>query len=98
MKTSTKYISLVLAASTAGVALFTLANASFTAFFQTDVADAVAASLAIVGFAAHDYSRRTLSLTVKSASILRPSPVVMGKTVKTTAYGLKSSRIDRIAA
>lgn len=97
MKTSAKYISLVLAAGIAGVALFALANASFTAAFRGDVAVAIAASAAVVGFAAYDYSRRTQPLSIP-ARVLRPSLPVGHKVQKTTAYGIKASRSDRLAA
>ena len=97
MKTSFKYVSLVLAAGAAGVALFALANASFTSFFRGDVAVAVATSAAVIGFAIHDYSRRTESLRLP-AKVLRPSLPLGGNSPKTTAYGVKSSRTDRIAA
>jgi hypothetical protein len=94
MKTSAKYLSLTLAAGTAGVAL---ANASFTATFRGDIAVAIAASAAVVGLAAYDSSRRTQTLNVP-ARVLRPSLPAGNKIQKTTAYGIKVSRADRLAA
>jgi hypothetical protein len=97
MKTSAKYVSLVLAAGAAGATLFTLAGASFTAAFHGDVIVAVVASVAVVGFAAYDYSRRTLPLKAP-VRILRPAPFVNGTSQKTKAYGIKPVREERLAA
>ena len=97
MKTSAKYLCLVLAAGTAGVALFVLANASFTAAFPGDVAVAIAASAALVGFTAYDYSRRAQPLNIPNR-VLRPLLPVGETAEKTAADSRKTSRAARLAA
>jgi hypothetical protein len=97
MKTSAKYVSLVVATGAAGATLFTLAGASFTAAFRGDVIIAVVASVAVAGFAAYDYSRRTPPLKAP-ARILRPSRIVSATAQKTKAYGVKPVREERLAA
>jgi hypothetical protein len=72
MSKSTQLISLVLAAGTSGVAVFSLANASFLAGLPGDVVLGVGASVAIFGLAIFDYSRRARSLTAP-ARLLRPT-------------------------
>jgi hypothetical protein len=72
MKNSAKTLSLVIAAAVSGVALFEIANASFSAVIRGDVVVAVATSLAFLGFAASDYSRRVQSLKAP-ARISRPA-------------------------
>jgi hypothetical protein len=96
MKNSAKYLSLILAAGTAGVALFSLANASFTATVRGDVVAAVMAATAIVGLAAYDYSRRTQPLSVPARMVRPAMPAGSGQRSK--AYGLNPARKDRIAA
>ena len=77
MKNSTKYISLVSAAGVAGLALFALANASFTAALRGDVVMAITTSVSLFAFAVYDYSRRQKSLATcaqfSAPSMLRPS-------------------------
>ena len=98
MKTKTKYVTLVVAAAVAGAAFFALSKTSFSAFFQSDLAIATVTVGAIAGLAFRDYSRRTTSLAVH-ATILRPVlRVDDGASVKTSAYGVKSARAERLAA
>jgi len=68
MKTIT-LLSVTLAVGIAGVAAFALANSAFVAALPGDVILGTGASLAILGFAAYDYSRRFLPLPVRA---LRP--------------------------
>jgi hypothetical protein len=96
MKNSAKITSLILAAGAAGVALFKIANASFTAVLPGDALFAIAASVAIVSFAAYDYSRRGPSLRMPSRA-LHPS-LPAGNAAHSTAYGIKSSSKNRVAA
>ena len=98
MKNNTQYVSLVVSAALAGAAFFALSKTSFSAFFQSDLAVAATASVAIVGLAIRDYSRRTPSLAVR-ANIERPTLQLRdGTSVKTSAYGIKSTRSERLAA
>jgi hypothetical protein len=71
MKT-TKLFSTILAAGLAGVALVKFGNSSLLASLPGDKLFAIGASLALVGFAAYDYSRRIKTLAVKSNPSLRP--------------------------
>jgi hypothetical protein len=71
MKT-TKYLSVILAAGLAGVALVKFGNASILASLPGDKLFAFAASVALITFATYDYSRRHQPLRVK-ARVLRPS-------------------------
>ena len=98
MKTKTKYVSLVVSAALAGAAFFALSKTSFSAFFQSDVAVAAITVVAIVGVAFRDYSRRATVLTVNN-NIVRPA-IRLGNSggVKTSAYGIKSARSERLAA
>jgi hypothetical protein len=70
MKTIT-LLSVTLAAGIAGVAAFALASSSFVAALPGDVILGTGASLAILGFAAYDYSRRYLPLPLPGR-VLRP--------------------------
>jgi hypothetical protein len=72
MKNYNRLLSVILAAGTAGVAAFALANSAFVAALPGDVILGAGASLAILSFAAYDYSRRYLPLTVR-ARVLRPT-------------------------
>jgi hypothetical protein len=98
MKTKTKYVSLVVAAAVAGVAFFALSKTSFSAFFQSDLAVAVVTAATIAGFTFRDYSRRVSPLAAP-ATVLRPT-LRRGdrSSVRTTVYGAKSDRSERIAA
>ena len=96
MKSSVKYIALVSTSALAGAALFTLSNASFTAALRGDVIAAIAASVAIVGFAARDYSRRMKPLST-TATVARPA-LPTNKNPRFFTYGNASPRSDRVAA
>jgi hypothetical protein len=93
MNKSTKTSTLVLAASIAGVAIFSLANADFTAAFRGDVFLAITASIAVISFAVFDYSRSFRSL-VQPGQVLRPA-LPTGSTLRPAA---KSARKERAAA
>lgn len=98
MKTKTKYVSLVVSAAVAGAAFFLVSKTSFSAFFQSDLAIALITVIAIVGLTIRDYSRRAPSLTVH-ATVERPALRLADRgSVKTTAYGIKSSHSERLAA
>jgi hypothetical protein len=92
MKKSTNSLTLIFASSLAGVALFSLAQAEFTAAFSGDVFFAIVASIAVVGFAIWDYSRRIRPLS-QPGQVLRPG-LRTGATPGTVA----GNRKDRIAA
>lgn len=94
MKNSLQSISLILAAGAAGVALFSLANAPFTAALSGDVILGVGASLALLGFAAYDYSRRVRSVSLP-VRLLRPN---LPATTRSSADRSENSRKDGIAA
>jgi hypothetical protein len=76
MKNSIKYVSLVLAAGSAGSALFAIADTSFVAALSGDTVMAIASSAAIIALAVFDYSRRPKSLSASdltaNAAMLRP--------------------------
>ena len=72
MKNSAQLISLVLAAGAAGVALVKLGSALITAVVNGEVILAIAASVAVVLFAAYDYARR-LDRVQLLAPVLRPA-------------------------
>ena len=99
MKNSANYFSLVLAAGTAGVALFAAANSNFTSFIAGDLDVAVAATVAmsLIGLAVYDYSRRSRPL-VAPARLLRPVLPTSVTSTKTVAYGAKSPRARQLAA
>jgi hypothetical protein len=95
MKNSSQFISQILAAGAAGVALFALANAPFVAALPGDAILAFAISAAAIGLAIYDYSRRVQPVT-RPCRVLRP--LVPCSTPRSAASGLKSVRKDRIAA
>ena len=97
MKNSTKYFSLVLAAGVAGVALFTLVNASFTAFLRADTILATSASLAFLGFAVYDFSHRPQPLK-QPGRVLRPTLREFSSAPDQRQPIIKSYRKERIAA
>jgi hypothetical protein len=72
MKT-TKLLSITFAAGLAGVALAELGNVSLLAALPGDKLFALGASVALIGFAVYDYSRRHLPLRPKTAAMARPS-------------------------
>jgi hypothetical protein len=72
MNKSNQLIFQILAAGAAGVALFFFANAPFTAALRGDVILGIGASVALLAFAAYDYSRRIRSLA-PTARLLRPN-------------------------
>ena len=72
MKTSLKSISLIFAAGAAGVAVFALANAQFTAGLPAVKLLSLAISVALLSLAMYDYSRRVQPLRVP-ARLLRPT-------------------------
>lgn len=99
MKTNSPFTSHILAASVAGAAIVKLGSASFTAAVNGEVVVAIAASVAVLAFAAYDYSRRIESLRVRT-SLLRPAlPIGSGHRAK--AYGIASVRrsaiVERVA-
>ena len=73
MKT-TRLLSLVLVAGTAGLAAFGLANTEFAARLPLEAFLAATTSLALVRFAFSDYARRLKPLPVPAATLLRPAP------------------------
>ncbi len=91
MNKHSQLISLTFAAA-AGVALFSLANAPFTAALRGDVILGLGTSLALVGFAAYDYSRRPRSLS-SPGRLLRPKA-----RIASDACRLEGSRKDCLAA
>ena len=96
MNNSVKTPALILAAGTAGVTLFALASASFTAGVRGDMLVAAAVSIALIGCAVIDYSRRTRSLS-PSAKVLRPL-LPAGTAPLSAEFGTKSDRANRVAA
>ena len=95
MKTSLKSISLIVATGIAGVALFQIGSASFTAVLPGDTIAAIALSAGFVLLAAYDYSRRYQALTLP-ARVLRP--LVSCTATRSAAPGRQPERKDRIAA
>lgn len=71
MNKSNRSISLTIAAGSAGVAAFSLANSPLLAALPAEVIVGVGASLAILALAIFDYSRRSRTLTA-AAPLLRP--------------------------
>lgn len=94
MNKSTKLIALTFAAGAAGVALFSLANAPFTAALRGDVIVGIGASVAVLAFAAFDYSRPVRSLS-RPARLLRPA---LPTTVRSASCEAEDNRKDRLAA
>ena len=90
MKNSFSSLSFSLAAGLAGAACFALANAQFTATLPSDTLFAIAASLALLGGAAADYSRKLEPLSPRR-QLLRPSL----PTGNATSSG---TRLERLAA
>lgn len=97
MKTSVKYVSLAATAILAAVALFVIANSSITARFPFGVVFSIAASAALVGIIAYDYSRPTKSLRV-SGRLLRPTLSATKAPIDLPARFEKSAEAERIAA
>jgi hypothetical protein len=93
MNTTNKLLSVSLAAGAAGVAAFALANSAFVAALPADVILGAGASLAILAFAAYDYSRRYLPLALPGR-LLRPH---LPAAVK-ACLGPRNSCKDRAAA
>ena len=81
MKNSRPSIFLLLAAGAAGVALFALANSRIAAGLPVDIFVAAFASIALVGFAIKDYSRRVQPLA-RPARLLRPTGPVAAPACK----------------
>lgn len=73
MKTS-KLLTLVLVAGTAGLAGFGLANSELAARLPLEPLLALAVSLGLVRIAFSDYARRAKTLPLPAAKILRPAP------------------------
>ena len=94
MKQSSQFTSALIVAL--GTALIALSSARFTAALPGDIIMGAGASLAIVGLAIHDYSRRVQPLSLPSR-VLRPA-LPSTSAPRATAYGIKSARKDRIAA
>ena len=96
MKNSSQSISLILAAGAAGVAIFALANAQFTAGLPAVTLLAIAVSIALLSLAVYDYSRRVLPLRLP-VRLLRPTvPAV--RTGRSSAYGNARNCQERVAA
>jgi hypothetical protein len=93
MNTTNKLLSVILAAGAAGVAVFALANSAFVAALPADVILGAGASLAILAFAAYDYSRRYLPLALPGR-LLRPH---LPAAVK-ACLGTRNTCKDRAAA
>ncbi|MDB6114670.1 MAG: hypothetical protein JWQ83_1832 [Lacunisphaera sp.] len=71
MNKSTKLLSLILAASAAGVAAFAFASSQYSAGLDGDLILGAGAALAITGLAIFDYSRRPQPLSLP-VPVLRP--------------------------
>ena len=98
MKNSAKYLSLVLAAGTAGVALFNVADSSFTSYINGDLVIAVATSVSLIGLAIYDYSRRSRSY-VAPAPLLRPAlPSASILSPRSAAFRANAPRTHNLAA
>ena len=99
MKPTTKTLSLVLAASVAGGAIFALGNAQATAGINGEVLFAIVVSISVLLFAAYDYSRRIESLRAR-APLFRPC-LPSGTARRSTAYGVgrvrRSAIVERVA-
>jgi hypothetical protein len=100
MKTLTKYFSMSVAAVAAGVAIFTLVNASFTAFLRGDVILAIASSLALLSFMAYDFSRQSQPLDVTSTPARKLRPEIRASFVspRRNDNEVRSYRNSQIAA
>ncbi len=94
MNKSNPLIPLTLAAGAAGVALFSFANAPFTAALRGDVIIGIGASVALLGFAAYDYSRR-MRLLSRPARMLRPA---LPADVRSRSCDLEGNRKNCLAA
>jgi len=88
MKTS-KLLSLVLVAATAGLAVFGLANTEFSARLPLEVLLGVTVTLGLLRVAFSDYSRRPKSLPLPMAAVLRP---------ESRRIVRLSAQIERVAA
>ncbi|MDI1248782.1 MAG: hypothetical protein PSV13_07965 [Lacunisphaera sp.] len=93
MNTTNKFLSVILATGAAGVAVFALANSAFVAALPADVILGAGAALAILAFAAYDYSRRYLPLALPGR-LLRPQLPAAVKACLGTSNACK----DRAAA
>ncbi|MBI2498449.1 MAG: hypothetical protein HYV75_11230 [Opitutae bacterium] len=69
-------LSVILATGAAGVAVFAVANSAFVASLPGDVILGAGASVAILGFAAYDYSRRYLPLDLPGRTLRPKLPMV----------------------
>ena len=97
MKTSAHFTSALITAGAIGTALIALSGARFTAALPGEVILGVGASLAVLGLAFYDYSRRLQPLSLP-ARLLRPT-LPATNTPRTKAYGIKPAHSkDRIAA
>ena len=99
MKNSIKYLYLIFAAIAAGGALFSLINASFTALLRGDLILAIVSSLALLGFAAYDFSGRRTKLPVvaRDARVRRPTLPASNAAHRSDRL-VRSYRNDQIAA
>ena len=96
MKKSSPFNSALIAAGVVGTGLIALARARFTAALPGEVILGVGASLALLGFAIYDYTRRVQPLVLR-APVLRPEmPASNASHAKSN--GVKPARKDRIAA
>jgi hypothetical protein len=96
MKNSFKTIFLILASVGAGVVLFTLAKADFTAALPGETIIAIATSLAIAGVAVYDYAHQPQSLAPKG-NVFRP-PLPVGHARRSAVYGITTTRKEHAAA
>jgi len=96
MKKSSPFNSALIAAGVVGTALIALSRARFTAALPGEVIMGVGASLALLGFALYDYTRRVQPLALR-ATVLRPE-MPASTTSSAKPYGVKPARKDRIAA
>lgn len=78
MNNTNKLLSVILAAGTTGVAAFALANSAVVAALPADVILGAGATLAILGFAAYDYSRRYLPLALPGRKLHPKLPQTAG--------------------
>lgn len=93
MKNNHPLISVILAAGSAGVAAFAFANSAFVASLPGDVILGAGASLAILGFAAYDYSRRYLPLKHPGRAVCPSLPAAAAPRLSSCV-----ARKDRVAA
>jgi hypothetical protein len=96
MKTSSHFTSALITAGAVGTALIALSSARFTAALPGEVIMGVTASLALIGLAIYDYSRRVQPLSLPGR-VLRPT-LPQSVAPRATAYGIKHAGKERIAA